>query len=632
MVSQLLKRRLPVGAEVQPGGGVHFRVWAPRAARVEVLLPRGLCVALEPEGNGYFSGLAAEAASGDRYRFRMDGKGQGWPDPVSRFQPEGVHGPSEVVDPSGYVWQDGQWPGVRLPGQVIYELHVGTFTREGTFQAARRQLAELAAAGMTLLELMPLAEFFGQRGWGYDGVYPFAPTRLYGRPDDLRQFVDEAHAHGLGVLLDVVYNHVGPEGNYLKEYSPGYFSQRYRGEWGEPFNLDGPDSGPVREFVLSNVHYWIDEFHFDGLRLDATQGIFDASAVHILDEIGRVARRAAGDRAVVVIAENEPQDTRLLRQPRDGGYGLDGLWNDDFHHTAFVRLTGRIQAYFTDYRGSPQEFVSVAKRGFLFQGQWYRWQGKGRGTSTRGLEPWRLVQFLENHDQVANSRAGQRRHQQTSPGKHRAMTALWLLTPGTPLFFQGQEFNASAPFLFFSDHRANLARSVAQGRKDFLAQFASWSTPETQAALPDPGDPATFERCKLDFNERQTHAAAYALHRDLLRLRREDPVFGRQEGGELDGAVLGDAALVLRWFNARHGDRLLVVNFGAERVVEVVPEPLLAPPARCRWHVLWTSEDLRYGGEGLASLRSQEGGWRLPAEAAVVLAPTTDPMPGGVSI
>jgi maltooligosyltrehalose trehalohydrolase len=623
-MSSVPPRRLPVGAEVVPGG-VHFRVWAPRRRAVEVVLEGGLGQAapLEPDGGGYFSGHGTGAGAGTRYRYRLDGGRELYPDPASRFQPDGPHGPSEVVDPSTFPWTDHGWPGVAPPGQVLYEMHIGTFTPEGTYDAAARQLAELAAAGITVLEVMPVSEFPGKFGWGYDGVDLFAPTRLYGRPDDFRAFVDLAHAAGLSVILDVVYNHVGPDGNYLKAFAEEYFTDRYKNEWGEALNFDGDNAGPVREFFIANAGYWIDEYHLDGLRLDATQQIFDSSPEHILAAITRRVRAAAGGRSTLMVGENEPQHVKLMRPPQQGGYGLDALWNDDFHHSAMVALTGHNQAYYSDHLGTPQEFIAAAKWGYLYQGQWYSWQKKRRGTPAFGINPAAFINFTQNHDQIANSFCGDRCPRLTSPGRFRAMTALLLLMPGTPMLFQGQEFASSAPFLYFADHEPELARLVREGRAEFLSQFPAIALSETRACLRDPADPSTFQRCKLDFSERQTHREAYNLHRDLLRLRREDPVFRAQRTGGVDGAVLGEAAFLLRYFGEGGDDRLLVVNLGRDLHLNPAPEPLLAPAEGQGWRVLWSSDDLRYGGIGTPPLETEDN-WRIPGEVAVALAPGPD--------
>jgi maltooligosyltrehalose trehalohydrolase len=623
MQATKLARRLPVGAEALPGGGVHFRVWAPRRRRVEVVFEAASApkpFALEEEEGGYFSGLAEGAGEGALYRFRLDGGDYLYPDPASRFQPEGPHKASRVVDPARFRWTDDGWRGASLKGQVVYEMHVGAFTREGTLTAAAARLKELAELGITCVELMPLAEFPGRFGWGYDGVCLFAPTRLYGEPDDLRRFVDEAHRHHVAVILDVVYNHLGPDGNYLSQFSPEYFTERHRTEWGDAVNFDGRNSAPVREFFLSNARYWVEEFHFDGLRIDATQSIRDDSPEHFLAALTREVRDAARGRETIIVGENEPQETRMMLPASRGGFGLDGLWNDDFHHTAMVALTGRSEAYYSDYKGTPQEFVSAAKYGFLYQGQRYKWQRDRRGTPTFGIAPHAFVGFIQNHDQIANSARGLRAHRLTSPGRLRAMTALLLLMPSTPMLFMGQEFGSSAPFHYFADHEPDLAGKVRRGRAEFLAQFRSIATRETRSKLPDPAAPETFERCKLDHAERDSHREVYELHRDLLRLRREDSVFNAQEPRALDGAVLGAEAFVLRYFGAESDDRLLVVNFGSDLSLNPAPEPLLAPPAGKVWRTVWSSEDYRYGGTGTPPLETKNN-WCIPGETAVALAP-----------
>lgn len=632
-------RRLPMGAEPLPGGGVHFRAWAPRRQRVEVLCesPVVEIVELAAEGDGWFAGTASLARPGTRYRLRLDGQVT-VADPASRFQPEGPHGPSEVVDPGAFVWNDGAWRGLATEGQVLYELHVGSFTREGSWSAAARELTALAALGVTAVELMPVADFPGRFGWGYDGVNWFAPSRLYGRPDDFRRFVDRAHALGIGVLLDVVYNHFGPDGCTLHEFGESWFSTRHHSEWGASPNFDGAGSTPVREAVLANVAHWIDEYHLDGLRLDATQSVHDDSRPHILQQIGQRARAAAGRRRVIVVGENEPQDAALARLVADGGQGLDMLWNDDWHHSAHVAATGEDEAYRADYRGRPQEFVSAARHGFLFQGQWSRWQQQRRGTPARELRPWQFVHFLENHDQVANSAHGRRLHQCTSPARWRALTALLLLGPQTPMLFQGQEFACSAPFLYFADHVPALAVSVQQGRRTFMAQFAPLAG-DAGDGLPPPHAPATFERCRIDHRERTHghHQQAWQMHRDLLALRRTDPclVRAQRDRRQIEGAVLGEEAFVLRFLGDDGDDRLLLVNLGRTLHLDPAPEPLLAPSAGARgWRLLWSSQSPGYGGLGDAPVDAAQTdrtiagrtvprpfeNWRVPGETAVLLA------------
>lgn len=625
------RRRMNVGAEVLPQGGTHFRVWAPRRRAVEVVIESGGETgrfALTPGGGrdkGYFSGVVESAGDGALYRFRLDGGERLYPDPVSRFQPEGPHGPSQVVDPNRFRWTDRDWRGVNLRGQIIYEMHIGTFTREGVWASATRELDGLAHLGITVLEVMPVADFPGEFGWGYDGVNLFAPTRLYGSPDDFRRFVDRAHALGMGVILDVVYNHLGPDGNYLREFAEDYFTDRYKTDWGEAINFDRESAGPAREYFMANADYWIDEFHLDGLRLDATQNIYDLSDNHILAAIARRVREAARGRSCLIIAENEPQETILVRPQEQGGYGLDALWNDDFHHSAMVAMTGRNEAYYTDYLGKPQELISAIKYGYLYQGQWYEWQEMRRGTSSLKLPPATFVTFIQNHDQIANSGRGERCHQLTSPGRYRAMTALLLLAPGTPMLFQGQEFAASSPFLYFADHGPELAELVRKGRAEFLTQFRSLATPEAQAKLADPCDPQTFNRSKLDLSERERHSEIYEMHRDLLRLRREDAVFSAQRADGVDGAVLDAEAFVLRFFGKDDDDRLLIVNLGADLRFCPAPEPLLAPPEGMEWAILWSSEDPRYGGLGTAALDAAKG-WRIPGHAAAAMRPS--PLPG----
>lgn len=609
------------------GASVHFRVWAPIRKSVGVVLSSGSTVQLESEGNGYFSGSVAKLSAGSLYRFRLDEDENLYPDPASRFQPDGPHGASRVVDPASYQWKHHS-PEVGAAGQVIYELHIGTLTAVGTWRAAERELAGLAELGITLLEVMPVHEFPGSFGWGYDGVDLWAPYHVYGEPDDFRHFVDEAHKARLGVILDVVYNHLGPDGNYLRQFSPDYFTDRYPNDWGDSINFDDGKAAPVREFVSENAGYWIEEFHLDGLRLDATQSIIDLSGHHILADIGSRAREAAGQRTIFIVAENEEQQVRLIRPSDRGGYGLDAMWNDDLHHSMAVALTGHNEAYYSDYRGTPQELISAVKWGFLFQGQRYSWQNKPRGTVSAGIPAHQFVSFLENHDQVANTVNGMHLHAMTSPGRLRALTALVLLGPATPMLFQGQEFASSSPFLYFGDHEPALAKMVLEGRRNFLSQFPSLATEEVQKSLPPPSARETFQRCKLDPAERVAHAEAVALHRDLLEIRKDDPVLARQAGELIDGAVLSSEAFVLRFFGddpfergvpeTHGGDRLLLVNLGASLHLASSAEPLLAPPAGCRWEMIWSSESPRYGGSGSPAVESGEG-WRLPGESAVLM-------------
>jgi maltooligosyltrehalose trehalohydrolase len=590
-------RRRAIGAELLDGG-VDFRVWAPDRETVSVVIDNR-SVPLDRETDGHFRGIVASAGVGTRYRFRLDDDDKVYPDPASRFQPDGPHGQSEVIDPATYPWRDAGWQSISSRDLVIYEMHIGTFTSEGTWRAAIEQLGALRETGINLLEVMPVHEFPGRFGWGYDGVDLWAPVHLYGRPDDFRAFVDAAHAHGLGVILDVVYNHLGPDGCYLSQFTKAYFTKKYENDWGESINFDGEGAAGVRELFAENAAMWIEEFHLDGLRLDATQSIKDDSKEHVLSLIARHARAAAKGRPIFLVAENEPQDVALI-----DSYGLDALWNDDWHHTAMVAATGHREAYYTDYLGAPQEFVSMAQYGFLYQGQRYSWQGERRGTPSLHLSPEQLVCFTQNHDQIANSARGERLHQLTSPGRFRALTALLLLGPNTPMLFQGQEFGASAPFLYFADHKPELAEAVDRGRREFLEQFPSLL--QLKGNFAPPNSETTFTRCKLDHRERDTNVEIVALHRDLLRLRTE-------MAGAVRGAVIAVDALVLRY-----DERLLIVNLGSEFHLDIVPEPLLAPPAKRRWELLWSSESPDYGGTGTPPIET-EGRWRVPAQTAVVM-------------
>lgn len=615
------QRRLPIGAELL-NQGHHFRVWAPKCAELDLVLLAAdgreeiRQARMDREEHGYFSCLHDPGAH-SLYGFRMDGGSRWFPDPASRFQPFGPEGPSQIVDPLQFEWTDADWPGLTPRGQVLYEMHVGTFTPEGTWAAAMRELEELARLGITIIEVMPIADFAGEFGWGYDGVNLFAPTRNYGCPDDFRAFVNRAHALGLGVILDVVYNHLGPVGNYLPQYSDHYFTDRHVTEWGAAINFDDADSGEVRKFFRANVRYWIEEFHVDGYRFDATQAIVDASPRHILSELSAEARAAAGKRTIHLSVENQPQDVINIRPIEAGGYGMDAIWNDDFHHAARVRATGRTDGYYQDFTGEAYEFVAAFRHGFLYQGQ-HRVKGTQRGTSTRGLPPHVFISFLENHDQVSNSAYGRRLHQLTSPARYRALAGVWLLSPQTPMFWQGQEYGASAPFVYFADLDEELGRMVWEGRKSFLSQFPSLATADMQSVLPNPCDRRVFERCKLPPRKRGDHVAMYRLHVDLLELRKSDPVLACPDETELDGVAFNGAALALRYYTSDGADRLILANFGRTLTLSPASHPILATLPHRRWELTWSSEHPRYEGDGIAAWQT-ETGWRLTGNATILL-------------
>jgi maltooligosyltrehalose trehalohydrolase len=601
-------------------GTAQFRVWAPEARRIDVVFEGEDCkpFALTRQNGGYFSG--ATRTSARLYKYRVEDSGP-WPDPCSRFQPHGVHGASLLVDPNAFQWSDANWRGVGIERQVIYELHVGAFTPEGTFDAAVAKLEYLRELGVTVLEIMPVAECPGRWNWGYDGVQLYAPYHRYGDHEALKRFVDRAHALELAVILDVVYNHLGPDGNYLGHYSPYYFSKRYRTDWGVPFNLDGEHNAGARDFLIGNACYWIREFHLDGFRLDATQSIFDASKTHLLAELTQRARAVAQPRRILFIAENEPQCSEHLLPVNAGGFGMDAMWNDDFHHSARVALTGSRDGYFHDYSGRAQEFLSCVRRGFLYQGQWYGWQKQSRGSPLHDRDAAACVIFLQNHDQVGNTATGTRIQSNSAPSRYRALATLLLLAPQTPMLFMGQEFGASTTFMFFADHTAELSRQVHAGRREFARQFGAYADPRLQALIPDPGAERTFLGSKLDWSECDRHCSILALHRELLRLRSNDPVISRQHVAAIDGATLSEHCFALRWFDTDHGDRLLLVNLDQELNSGSIAEPLLAPPRGCGWQVRWNSEAPEYGGSGGFEpvAGHGRGAWRIQAQCAVLL-------------
>lgn len=611
--------KLNLGANLD-SEGVSFRVWAPKCKQIDVVLQQDQqVIPLEKQEDGYFIGRTTQIQHGTLYRYRIDGNNQ-YSDPCSRFQPEGPHGPSMIVDPFRYQWHDQEWKGVSMKGQVIYELHIGAFTQEGTFDAAAKELEELKRLGITIVEVMPVAEFPGRWNFGYDGVDLFAPSHTYGDYEAFKRFVDHAHSLGLGVILDVVYNHFGPDGNYTAQYSPYYLSEHYTSIWGDVINFDGIGSKEVREFFISNACYWIQEFHLDGLRLDSTHDLYDEGMQHILAELSECARIAARPRQIILIAENEPQDVKLIRSQKENGYGLDGVWNDDFHHSAIVALTGRSEAYYTDFKGMPQEFISLLKRGYLYQGQAYLWRGRARGTIVKSEPAWSFIFYLQNHDQVSNELRGERIHSLTDRARFRALTALLLLAPETPLIFMGQEFASTKPFLFFADHTTDtLIKNITEGRRQFLEQFpsfaAAYKSPEGHRFLPDVFSPISFERSKLDFSEREKNGEIYRMHYDLLRIRREDPTIAMQDRSAIDGAVLNALAFAIRYFGKDGNDRLLIINLGKDFEYNPIPEPLLAPSDRGEWGLMWSSEEPGYGGAGVVP-PNRESGWVLPAQSA----------------
>jgi maltooligosyltrehalose trehalohydrolase len=576
-----------LGATCEPGG-VRFRVWAEERRIVEVCVETRGREARHPlagDGDGFHETFVAGLGPGDLYRFRLDGEGP-FPDPASRFQPRGVHGPSEVVDPSAFAWTDAGWNGVPLDRLVVYELHAGTFTPDGTFEGLRAKLPHLVDLGVTALELMPVADFPGSRNWGYDGASLFAPARCYGRPDDLRRLADEAHRLGLGVLLDVVYNHFGPDGAYWGLFSPRYFSPTHQTPWGAAMNLDGPGGGPVRDFFVENATRWLREYHLDGLRLDATHALVDDSPRHFLAELqDRV--RAAVARPVLLIAEDHRNLASLVRPEAQGGWGLDAVWADDFHHEVRRRLAGDREGYFRDFAGTIDDIAATVRDGWFFKGQRSEHFGGPRGTDPAGIDPRRFVFFLQNHDQIGNRALGERLHHQIDPAAYRAAVALLLLAPETPLLFMGQEWAATTPFLFFTDHEPGLGRLVTEGRRREFAGFSAFSDPERRARIPDPQAVSTFERSRLDWTEaaREPHAAVLRLHRALLRLRREHPALRDAPGRLVRVTTPSEGAITVE---CASGGRAVCV---AVRLHGAGPVELPASPDADRpWRLLLSTE------------------------------------------
>ncbi|MET3925593.1 alpha-amylase family glycosyl hydrolase [Devosia sp. 2618] len=599
---------------VPDAAGTRFTLWALGRSSASVKIDGQGTFALSAVGDGYFTGHVPNVRPGARYTFSIDG-GQFYPDLASRCQPNGNDGASMVTD-SAFPWTDALWPGVQCPNQVIYELHIGAFTSEGTWQSAKSRLAALHDLGVTVLQIMPVATFKGRFGWGYDTTLPYAPFAPYGSPDDMRAFIDAAHALGIGVILDVVYNHVGL-GDHYHAYSDHYFTTRYENEWGASFNFDGEGSRAVRDFIVGNAVYWVRDFHLDGLRIDAAQAMFDASDDHIIAEISRSIRAAAGSRQLYLVVENQPQEHRMIDSPERGGYGLDAMYSDDFQHAVRVAITGHNDFYYRDYLGSPQELVSAIKYGFLYQGQRSDMRDKAYGTDNLDTAPEHFVHFLENHDQVANSARGFRLAALTSPARVRAVTALLLLGPQTPCLFQGQEFGTTNPFLYFFGLDGDDAKAVAEGRRHSLTNFPSVADPAMQLLLPDPAATETFKLSKLDWSAQ--NKAVLALHRDLLRLRRTDPAFSQTTDRRIDGAVIGDAALLIRYLTpAPAGHRLLLVNLGRDLQIGVVAEPLLAPPRGHKWSPVWSSEHPDYDGAGRRPFDPAQF-WILPGDTALLL-------------
>jgi maltooligosyltrehalose trehalohydrolase len=540
--------RMPFGAQVRPGGnGADFRLWAPAARRVDLVLPGAAerTIAAKPEPGGWFSAAADDVRDGTHYLWQIDG-GQRVPDPASRFNPRGPHGPSQLVDPDRFEWSEGDWRGRPWHEAVLYELHVGTFTREGTYAAAEAQLGALAALGVTAVELLPLADFPGHFGWGYDGVLPYAPHAAYGTPNDLKRFVQSAHRHGLMVFIDVVYNHFGPDGNYLHLYAPQFFTDRHHTPWGAAINFDGEQSRTVREFFIHNALYWVDEFRVDGLRFDAVHQIVDDSTLHFLEELSTRLRAASAGRHVHLVLENECNDARRLGPPGTPGR-YEAQWNDDFHHAMHVLLTGEQDGYYAEFDRPMEQLARTLTAGFARE----RCDSDAFTDATGEVPLANTVISLQNHDQIGNRAFGERLSMLASAESLRLAAAMHLLAPAPPMLFMGEEFGATTPFLHFANWEGELREAVREGRRREFARFPRFAEAAARNELPDSGAPETFQRCKLSAPEQQSPPEQEwrTLYRELLALRHRilTPRLERLATGRHSAERIGERGLHVRW-------------------------------------------------------------------------------------
>jgi maltooligosyltrehalose trehalohydrolase len=547
-----MRRRhvLPFGAEITQDG-VRFRLWAPDAAEVAVALADGRDLPMVPESDGWFGLTTALAAAGTRYRYRIGGRL--YPDPAARSQPAGVFADSEVFDACAYDWADDGWPGIPWERALIYEVHVGAFSETGDFAGMAAHLDDLAALGVTLIEVMPVAECPGRWNWGYDGVLPFAPAARYGGPTALKRLIDACHGRGIGVILDVVQNHFGPAGNYLSDYAGAFFTGKHKTAWGAAINFDGAGSGQVRRFFIEHALYWLEEYHLDGLRFDAVHAIIDTGPVHFLTELGASIRRHVPNRPIHLILENDRNDPGLLGRNRGGPGPYDAQWNDDFHHALRVTTTGIRGGYYDDYRDDPVGRLGRAlAEGFIYQGESSEFRGgQPRGAPSAGLPPGAFVNFIQNHDQIGNHAYGWRPTKFAEPAALRAAAALLLLAPATPMLFMGEEWASAVPFPFFCDFEGDLAEAVRRGRLAEFAGFAEFRDDAARARIPDPLAEATFLGAKLDWSNASGpgHAEMMALYRHLAALRRRFIVPLLEAGGNSNGRFerFGAGGLSVSW-------------------------------------------------------------------------------------
>jgi maltooligosyltrehalose trehalohydrolase len=599
--------RMPFGAEPLPDGRVRFQLWAPSQAAVALVVEdERRVLPMAPLEDGFF-GLATEAARvGSRYRFQLE-DGLRVPDPASRYQPDDVHGPSVVVDPRAYAWRHTGWRGRPWEEAVLYELHVGAFSEEGTFDGIRRKLDHLAELGVTAIELMPLAEFPGTHNWGYDGVMPFAPDAAYGSPDDLKRLVDEAHARGLMMFLDVVYNHFGPDGNDIHQYAKDFFEPDEHTPWGAAINYK---VRAVREFALHNVLYWLEEFRFDGLRFDAVDRIIDRGEEHILKEIAATVRRTIpAGRHVHLVLENDSNQAHLLERHQSGApVYYDAQWNDDVHHVYHHLLSGEAGGYYADYAtAAPARLAKALSSGFVYQGDVSHYRhGAVRGELSAHLPPTAFVAFIQNHDQVGNRAFGERIANLATPEAVQAVQAVLLLAPQIPLLFMGEEWGATQPFCFFTDFHDELADAVREGRRREFKRFPEFASEAARAHIPDPNAWSTFAASRLDWSmpEQPEHKAWLEFVRGLLRLRHVQivPHLGGIRGHAGTAEILSDSALRVAWTLADGNTLELIANLADRASPVTLPDEVGGDvlfanhpglPAELRggrlppWSVLW---------------------------------------------
>ncbi len=571
------RHMMPHGAEIGPDGRVRFRLWAPACERVDIAIDGGL-LPLEPGDEGWHTLTTDAATAGTLYHFVLP-DGLRVPDPASRFQPDDVHGPSEVIDPTSFSWSD-EFAGRPWSEAVVYEIHVGAFTREGTFAAATGRLDHLAALGVTAVEIMPVSDFPGRRNWGYDGVLPYAPDSSYGRPEGFKAFVREAHARGIMVLLDVVYNHFGPDGNYLPVYAPGFFTDRHKTPWGAGINYDGAHSRPVRDFVIHNALYWLEEYNLDGLRLDAVHAIMDDSTPHLLDELAQAVHEMRGERPTHLVLENEENQAARLGNGR-----FTAQWNDDVHHVLHVALTGEDAGYYKEYAGRTDLLGRALAEGFAFQGEMMEYRGETRGEPSAALPPVSFVAFAQNHDQIGNRAFGDRLAAGVAPDRLRAVAAILLLLPQIPMLFMGEEWGATTPFPFFCDFTGDLADAVRQGRRDEFKRFPQFQDPAQRDRIPDPLADATFQSAKLDWDA--IDQPRLDITKELLATRRRhvEPLLAHLDHGG-SAEVLGAGAVRIVWHAGEAGRLILLANLSDDSV----DLPALAADEEI-FHVTGTADD-----------------------------------------